>query len=301
MYKQFATAVALSGLLLGPPAASAQNPGQPERSQPKASIGIGFEPTGPQAEPKGLIVREVLPGKPAAKAGLKVGDIITRIGKTWTDTGGSLAKVMAAHNPGEKLTVHIVRNGKEMDVPVTLGEPLAIQPASGQEISPRQKAGAFLGVQAVPVNELPEQLRLQYNLKANAGLAVVDVIADSPAARAGLKLGDVITSVNGKRVESAEALRRMVRETGVGKEVRLEVQRGQEKMQVTARLGTIPASSFNNLPIPFPPGAGIGGQLLTPPVLQAAQRNADLERRIAELERRVRELEQQLRNKPAPK
>jgi S1-C subfamily serine protease len=295
--KPIATAVALTGLLLGLSGAWAQAPGQQERPRAKAAIGIAFEPTGPEAEPRGLIVREVLPGRPAAKAGLKLGDIITGAGKEKIDTPSSLAKVMASHKPGEKLTFHIVRNGKEMDVPITLGEPLARLPGAEGTI-PQQQTGAFLGVQAAPVNELPEPLRQRYNLKDNEGLAIMEVYANSPAADAGLKPGDVIASVNGKRVASADALRQMVQAAGVGKDLNLEVKRGQEKMQMTAHLKAMPSTGLNVLPIPFPPMPGIGDQLVTPPILQAAQRNANLERRIADLEKRVRDLEKQLKQAP---
>jgi S1-C subfamily serine protease len=288
--KYSATALALTGLLLGLSVAAAQAPDRQGLPKVKSAIGIAFEETGPQAEHKGLIIREVLPRMAAAKAGLKEGDIITKVGKERTDTHKALQNIMATHEPGEKLTFHIFRDGKAQEVPVTLGPPLKREPPSNPN-EPRRRAGekpaAFLGVSVAPVDELPERLRQRYNLKATEGLVVVEVAPDSPASRAGLKEGDILLSVNGKQVTSAEALRKAVREAGIDKEVRLGLQRGQEKMQLKVRLGETTAADRSL--IPFPPLGATGLRGMIP----SLEELSDLQRRIGELERRVRELEKE--------
>jgi S1-C subfamily serine protease len=282
----------LSGLLLGLPLAAAQPPDRQGLPKLKAAVGIAFEETGPQAAHKGLVIREVLPDMAAARAGLKEGDIITKVGKERTDTYKSLLNVMATHKPGEKLTFHIVRKGKEQDVPVTLGQPYKTEVPTNPK-GPRQKVGdkpaAFLGVRAASVDELPEGFRQRYQLQATEGLVVVEVAPDSPASRAGLKEGDILLSVNGKHVTSAAALRRAVREAGIGKDVRLGIKRGQEKMQLMVRLGEATAANWSLLPLP-PFGVG-GGRTMTTGILPTLQEVSDLQRRVGELERRVRELE----------
>jgi predicted metalloprotease with PDZ domain len=109
----------------------------------------------------------------------------------------------------------------------------------------------------------------------------------TPRRRAGLKEGDILLSVNGKHVTSAADLRRAVREAGIGKEVRLGLKRGQEKMQLTVRLGETTAADWSLLP----PLGHTSAQAMTPAILRAVQEVSDLQRRVGELERRVRELE----------
>jgi predicted metalloprotease with PDZ domain len=308
--KHSATGLVLTGLLLGLPLAAAQSPDRQGLSKLKSAIGIAFEETGPRAAHKGLVIREVLPDMAAAKAGLKEGDIITKVGKERTDTYKSLLNVMATHEPGEKLTFHIVRDGNEQEVPVTLGPPYKTEGPSNLK-GPRQKAGgkpaAFLGVRAASVDELPEGFRQRYKLQANEGLVVVEVAPDSPASRAGLKEGDLLLSVNGKHVTSAAALRRAVREAGIGKEVRLGLKRGQEKMQLTVRLGETTAADWSLLPPlgpteaqAMPPALRQAVRALVGEYLDAANHRAttpavsemtDLQRRVRDLERRVHELE----------
>jgi membrane-associated protease RseP (regulator of RpoE activity) len=110
---------------------------------------------------------------------------------------------------------------------------------------------------------------------------VTEVVPETPAAKAGLESGDVITSVNGKAVSDPDMLRETIRASGVGKQVDLQVMRGGEKKEIKATLEEAPAE----FGIGGPQGRYGQGPFLRDP-LQA------LERRIEQLEKRVRELEQ---------
>ncbi|MGW7459699.1 S1C family serine protease [Streptomyces sp. NPDC054797] len=72
--------------------------------------------------PVGVAVVDVAPGGAADKAGLRPGDIITRVGRGETKTIGGLAEVLASHKPGERVQVTYLRKGVEGTLPVTLGE-----------------------------------------------------------------------------------------------------------------------------------------------------------------------------------
>jgi S1-C subfamily serine protease len=72
--------------------------------------------------PEGMYVMEIVANSPAAKAGLEKGDIITKIdGQRLTGTDSELAKVIGTKKPGDKLRVTLWRNGKSVDLDVTLG------------------------------------------------------------------------------------------------------------------------------------------------------------------------------------
>jgi S1-C subfamily serine protease len=64
----------------------------------------------------------VVPGSPADKAGIKEGDVITKVGNDTVNSTNSLQSLIAKHNSGDKVRVTLVRDGKEQTVEVTLGD-----------------------------------------------------------------------------------------------------------------------------------------------------------------------------------
>jgi serine protease Do len=115
---------------------------------------------------------------------------------------------------------------------------------------------SFLGIEAREVT--PENVK-QYKLQAERGVVVGRVAPDSPASKAGLKETDVITEVNGQRVEGATQFRRMVREIPAGRTVELKVWRDGRTQSLSAKLdraeelhhvttGTMPGSFAFRMP-----------------------------------------------------
>src|SRR5262249_40867858 len=148
---------------------------------------------------QGPAVRRVTPDSPAARAGLQEGDVITRVDGRQVDDPQTLLNVLAQHKPGDKLKFQVQRDGKEKSLDVTLGTRPAARAGEGLPGSrlPRERPTAFLGVQAVPMEELTPRLKERLGISAENGLVVMEVLPDSPAAKAGLRHGDVITGVNG--------------------------------------------------------------------------------------------------------
>ena len=91
-------------------------------SGPKASLGLGVEPTAPNAAHPGILVRQVAPDGPAAKAGLEKGDVIVKVADKDLKDFEGLLNILANHKPGDHLAFHVFRNGQEKTVQVTLGE-----------------------------------------------------------------------------------------------------------------------------------------------------------------------------------
>lgn len=129
---------------------------------------------------------------------------------------------------------------------------------------------SYLGIEAREVT--PENVK-QYKLQAERGVVVGRVAKDSPASKAGLKETDVITEVNGQRIEGATQFRRMIREIPAGRTVELKVWRDGHAQSLSAKLdqaeelhrvmsGTMPGSFAFRMPemeVPDMPG------VLTPP------------------------------------
>jgi S1-C subfamily serine protease len=279
-------ALALAGLLGTPLALVAAD--APKAGKPYLGIAVAQADEG---GPSGVQVRDVNPTGPGAKGGLKTDDRIVKAGDKPVKSFEDLQTVLAGHKPGDKLTITVVRDGKEQAVTVTLGEPVH---RDGSPAAP--KARAFLGVQSQPLTaEMKEHLKVN----ADKGALVTSVVPDSPAAAAGLAEEDVITHLGDAAVNTPEDLRRAVEKAGTGKEVTLKLVRGQRPMELKVRLGEAPGVPtagprwFREMPEGLdrlPPGR-------LPPCFSGANKVQELQKKVDELEKRVQELEQQLKNK----
>jgi serine protease Do len=92
--------------------------------------------------------------------------------------------------------------------------------------------GSYLGIGVVEIT--PERAR-ELGLKEEYGVEITRVADDSPAAKAGLKAGDVVLEYNGQRVEGVDQFMRLVRETPPGRDVKLSLSRGGTSQQMTVR------------------------------------------------------------------
>lgn len=104
--------------------------------------------------------------------------------------------------------------------------------------------GSWLGVES---SEVTEQIAKELKLPAERGALVGKVLPDSPAAKAGLKEKDVITEINGQRVEGTAQFRRMIHEIPAGRPVELTVWRGGRSQTISATLGKSEARGGNGM------------------------------------------------------
>ena len=162
------------------------------------------------ADRGGATVREVTPDSPAAKAGLKPGDVVIKVGDTDVKDPEDLTAVVARHAPGEQLTFHVMREGMEQEFTVTLGQRTTARRAGG-DATASEKAPGFLGVMTRP---LTAGDREQLGVNADRGVVVAGVMPESPASKAGLKRGDVITAIDGKPVADPGEVRQTVHDAG---------------------------------------------------------------------------------------
>jgi serine protease Do len=155
------------------------------------SLGLNPEQT------TGALVASVSPDSPAAKAGLKSGDVITAAGGHEIKTMHDLPRLVAASPVASKLSLTILRNGKEQTLDATIGE--MPKKLASVEQSGEQPASA-LGMQFVP---LTPQLRSQLQVPKDVnGVVVRHIASDSPANALGIQPNDVIESIDQNPVTS---------------------------------------------------------------------------------------------------
>jgi serine protease Do len=148
----------------------------------------------------GAVVTQVEPDSPGAKAGLKVGDVITRIEGSEVSDASELQVEVGQKNPGTTVHLQVMRDGKNVEVPVTL-EAMGSRDRAGKETSDAGHGKPRWGVGVSDITpELREQLQAPGDLH---GAVIQQVQPGSPADNAGLQSGDVIVEVDRKPVQSA--------------------------------------------------------------------------------------------------
>ena len=173
--------------------------------------------------PEGALVASVEEHGPAAKAGVKAGDIILKFNGSEISSSAELPGRVADVKPGTKATLEISRNGTTKDIDVTVGELKGTQLASAGS---SDQAHGRLGLAVRPLNP-DEQQQAGEN-----GLVVED--ASGPAARAGIQAGDLLLAVNGTPVKSVAQLRALVAKAG--KTMALLIQRNDGKIFIPVDL-----------------------------------------------------------------
>jgi Do/DeqQ family serine protease len=164
-------------------------------------------------EARGVIVSSVQKGSAAEKAGLKQGDVITAFNGNAVNDSNGLRNLVAATQPGTDVTLSIVRDGREQQLKVTLGELSENGSAEGEGGGGGggQAEGGKLGIEVTPLTpELAQRLRLPEDKQ---GLVVTNVDPTGPAAD-DLQQGDLIEQANRQPVKTVEDLRNAIQNAG---------------------------------------------------------------------------------------
>ena len=190
---------------------------------PDIAAGLGLNKT------EGAIVSRVEEGSPAARAGLKAGDVVLAVDGKAVRDARDLSRQIAFMGPGTTATVQVWRDGASRDLSVTIGrlpgDRAAAEPDRG-DVEPDK-----LGLSLAPAPSVAGSDR--------RGVAVVGVEPNSPAAEKGLKTGDVIADVAGRAVETPADVRRAIEDS-----------RKDGKKVVLFRLETREGSRFVAIPVP---------------------------------------------------
>jgi serine protease Do len=171
---------------------------------------------------KGALLTDIQPGSPAAKAGLRPGDIVIAIDDQPVHSPSELVRIIGDMRPGASARIGLWREGKPASVAATLGE----QPGDAP-VSAGSGETEGITVQAgITVRELTAQEKREFNL--GGGLLVENV--KGIAAQAGLQPGDVVLAINHEQVSDPKEFSKMLESSG--KSIALLVQRGERRMFV---------------------------------------------------------------------
>ena len=168
---------------------------QPVTSDIARSLGL--------SQIRGALVSDVQSGSAADRGGVRRGDVITAIDGTPVTDYNVLRNHVAQLLPGTNAKLTVLRGGKEETVNVTLAELKAKAEDDEDGPSPAGESGGF----GMSVQPLTGDIARQLGVEVTTGIVIAEVQPSGRAAEAGLKSGDVIEQVDGKSVQSPEALR----------------------------------------------------------------------------------------------
>jgi serine protease Do len=179
---------------------------------------------------RGILVADVAPESPAARAGLRRGDVITAVDGTPVDDPGRFRNLVAGTAPGTTLKLTVLRDGGTAVLDVRVGE----MPERGRAAAP-PAPGRDLGLS---VSDATPDVARAFGLRPGLqGAVVTDVAPGSAAAEAGLRPGDIVQEVDRKPVRSAQDFVREIQQAR-GREVVVLVNRaGSTAYAVIERAG----------------------------------------------------------------
>jgi serine protease Do len=201
---------------------------------PRGYLGVNVQPvTADMAESmgmktaKGAIVAEAMSGTPAADAGLKAGDVITKLNGQVVDDASDLTRRVGSFKPSDKVELTYMRDGSEKTASITLADQKnqTVAKAGGSQA----KEPGALGIQIAPAKD------------GDKGVQIVGVDPNGTAAEQGLAEGDVILDVAGKDVSSPADVK-----AGIANA------KSQGKKAVMMRIQTADGSGARFVAVPFP-------------------------------------------------
>jgi PDZ domain-containing secreted protein len=229
-----------------------------------------------------VCVIDTMMGSPADEAGIREGDYILMVDGQQVASPVELKQAIANHQPGDKVTVIFWRRGLEMTKEIQLA-------SESKTLPPSHKA--WLGVMLTSADD--------------GGVAIDQVIPGGPAARAGLKVGDVVTKLNGVAIDNVDEFVKQVGDLLPDSKIELTVRRGAETESIAVKLGSIDDAPMRFLRRAFRPpmfhGPMLGDRLLDEGLLNPPfSSDPMLDEKLDQLRQQIRELQDKVRQSTQP-
>ncbi len=216
----------------------------------EAFLGVVTEET-----EEGAKVNQVSDESPAAKAGLKEGDIITKVNDIKIDGPATLYDAIGKSKPEDKVTISYIRNGKTNTQVVSLAKNkntmqyYNFNSPEGQggpsfDITPKQRGFSFAipnfpGMEGMTIPGFENKPKLGISiedLETGEGVNITGVSENSPAAKSGLKENDIIVQVNDQKIKDVDALKPIIKEAKEGTSFTFQVKRNKELKTIVVKL-----------------------------------------------------------------
>ena len=249
------------------------------------------------------VVSEVIPGTPAAKAGLKSGDAFLAVGDTLTPSRDKFVAAVQKHEVGARVKIKIRRLKQELVVYVQLGQRPDSSGAGTAEVVDesaatvaRRSARKPVPLPSTPIAEVaPQATESAANREkgylgiavgqGDGGMRIDRVLASGPGDKGGLRSGDVLQSIGDHRIRTLEDLDRVLMKVSPGRKVSVRVVRGDLQKSLIVKFGRRSVDDSKS-----------GGVAVARPVDQAKAVRGDEQSNSQELGRPVRESRQSAPN-----
>jgi serine protease Do len=172
-------------------------------------------------KPTGALVGDVSDKGPAAKAGVKSGDVILAYNNQTIDDSGDLPPLVGSTPIGKSVPLKVLRDGKQLTLDVKVAELPSDKDDKDTGNADHESKPLF----NIKVSDVPEQMRQQLGIKSG-GVLVQDV-RSGPAEKAGIEEGDVIMKVDGKDITDANQFIKLVKGLPRGKPIAVLVRKQQ--------------------------------------------------------------------------
>jgi serine protease Do len=209
-------------------------------------LGVSIQPLTPDLAKsfgitgtQGALIGGVSEDSPAARAGLKEGDVIVSFDGKPVDAPRVLPALVANTPVGRGVPVAIVRDGMRQTVTVTVGNLADSREARAQGGAPAEKGPETRATErlGLALQELTPELAKQLGVQGEKGVVVTEVKPDSPAAQAGLAAGDVIREVNRQPVQGLQDVEKGLARRQDAGQVLLRVERDGSQRYIVIAAG----------------------------------------------------------------